>query len=206
MGINNSGGIGVSFGIPQVLPNYTWATKPPVGAYVGEVISLSDFDGAFFIWNGTRWETKDFEQIQHLVPIPRTTITGATEQVIFQQSVPANFLHLGGLLSPVVMLSKSAAVETLTVRVRFGTAGTVADTLCVTPTAVTASTQLTFGNIHFGLAKTAATTLRLIWNGQASTDITVANMDTNNCFLSVTAQLSVGAETVSLEQAHCLYY
>jgi len=204
--MGNHGGFEGQLSSPLVTPVYTWATKPTVGAYTGQVIQISDFDSAFFIWDGTRWNPKDFEQLQHLVPIPRTTITGATEQVIFQQSVPANFLHLGGLLSPVVMLSKSAAVETLTVRVRFGTAGTVADTLCVTPTAVTASTQLTFGNIHFGLAKTAATTLRLIWNGQASTDITVANMDTNNCFLSVTAQLSVGAETVSLEQAHCLYY
>jgi hypothetical protein len=134
-----------------------------------------------------------------------TSVANTAEQLLDQYLIPAGTLQLGDILRVKLRISKSSTVDSCTARLRLGLAGTVADTV-VSTVAQPATTSRIFFNYREFIPVTS-TSLRRIFPEQAIpfgtsaadvADVMISDI-LNPLYLSVTSQMTTGAETITLK-------
>jgi len=140
-----------------------------------------------------------------------TTAANTNEQIIKNFLIPKGGLQDTNYVQISFSAIKSGTATTETIRVRFGTTGTTADTEIWSNAGMATTNDNVATMIR--IFRVNATTLRLqtITNGlqpfAASTvnfaDVTVSNMDSNATIFIITGQNSTGAETVSFQTFYC---
>lgn len=118
-----------------------------------------------------------------------------------------------GLLSRLELrmsLSKSNTAESVTIRIRCGTTGTISDTQIYTSGSLLVTTNISAGAL-LDFKRTTTTALQKLGAGLSSnayggastvayaTPVTVGVLDDAANYISVTAQSSAGAETITLQ-------
>jgi hypothetical protein len=140
-----------------------------------------------------------------------TTAGNTNEQIVQDFLIPKGGLQDTNYVQIAFSAIKSSTATTETIRVRFGTTGTTADTE-IWSNAGMATTNDNVATM-MRIFRVDATTLRFqtITNGvqpfAASTvnfaDVTVSNMDSNATIFIITGQNSTGAETVTFQTFYC---
>lgn len=202
-----------------VVPTTTWANRPlPVTSYPNATIRITDVGGntgtgggSFFYTNGTRWKPQSAVLLDS-VDTPNSAPANTSENQLNPNHiiVPPGVLGVNGDRLRIRMtLSKNAGAENATINLRFGPLGTTADPIIATVTTLAGANQ-TLGDV-LDFKRTSATTLQK--QGNASTDnsyggansgafpaaVTISNLDGNGMYLSITSQVNVGAEIVTLQ-------
>lgn len=194
-----------------------WAARPAAAGNTG-LVRFSDVGGgtgstgggSLFYSNGTRWKPVNGGALLDAVDTPNISIANTAEQQLNPNhiAIPAGLVGDFDRLRLKLTLSKSAAVDSSTVRVRYGPLGTVADPVITTITVLSAANQSYGAQIDFKRA--SATTLQKLGNADPSTGfngavasavtaaVTVSNMDSNAMYLTISSQMMTGTETVSL--------
>jgi hypothetical protein len=190
----------------QVVKSYTWAGLPAASAYIGVAVVSDIGGGSYWASNGSTWYPLGNRITLYDMPASNAQLCG-TEKIMAQLSIPAGLLKNRDKLRVTYTYTKSSTVETATHNFRLGTAGTVADT-GIAATTAPGGTSVVVGNI-IEFQRASATTLQRLggsvtggYNGPSTTalpaPVTVANMDTNPLFLSLTSVSSANAETYTL--------
>lgn len=204
----------------DVVPTTTWANRPlPVTAYPNATIRITDVGGNtgagggnFFYTNATRWKPSSSSILLDSVDTPNTSVANVTEQNLNGNHIiiPAGVIGVAGDRLRIRMtLTKSAGVDSATIRVRFGPLGTIADPILLTIASL-ATTALSMG-VVVDFKRVSATSVQK--QGSASTDnpyggasigafpaaVAVSDMDATAMYLSITSQMAAGTETVTLQ-------
>lgn len=200
-------------------PAILWAARPtPTSANAGRQIRFTDVGGNvgtgggnFFFSNGTRWKPMNGSIVLDSVDTANSGIANTVEQqlnpnhILIPPAVIGNFDRLRLWVS----MSKNAAVDSTTIRLRFGPLGTVVDPILATITTLATTNQ----SIGFLLEFKRQSSTTMQKQGNASTDVsyngasagaypaavTVSDMDANGMYLSITSQLTAGTEIVTLQ-------
>lgn len=212
VGLSAPGGAGSA-----AIPLLTWANR--ASAVSTGLARFSDVGGGstgtgggnFFFYNGTRWKPMAGSICLDAVDTANSGVANTTEQNLNPNHVliPAGVIGDYDRLRLWVSLSKNAASDSSTIRVRFGPLGTTADPILATVTTL-ATTNQSLGFI-MEFKRNSATTIQK--QGNASTDlsfvgasagaypaaVTVSNMDSNGMYMSITSQLTGGTEIVTLQ-------
>lgn len=206
-------------GLTSPTPAMLWANRPSATtANTGRQARFIDVGGNvgtgggnFYFSNGTRWKPMNGSIVLDSVDTPNSGIANTTEQnlnpnhIIIPPAVIGNFDRLRLWVS----MSKNAASDSATIRLRFGPLGTIADPVLATVTTLATTNQ----SIGFLLEFKRQTSTTMQKQGNASTDVsyngasagaypaavTVSDMDANGMYLSITSQLSAGTEIVTLQ-------
>lgn len=211
----DSGGIGGSSGAQPLVT--TWAARP-AATNNGSLARFTDVGGgtgstgggSLFYSNGTRWKPVNGGALLDAVDTTNTSVANTTEQQLNPNHIviPAGVIGDYDRLRIKLTLSKSAAVDTSTVRLRFGPLGTVADPVLTTITGLAAANQSYGAQIDF--KRVSATSLQKLGNADPSTGfngavasvitstVAVSSMDSNPMYLTISSQMTGGTETVSL--------
>jgi len=215
IGLSGPGGVTSS-----AIPTYTWANRPTgTAAVTGNIARFSDVGGGspstgggnFFFYNGTRWKPMAGSICLDAVDTANAAVANTTEQNLNPNHVliPAGVIGDYDRLRLWVSLSKNAASDSSTIRVRFGPLGTTADPILATVTTL-ATTNQSLGFI-MEFKRNSATTIQK--QGNASTDVsfngasagtypaavTVSDMNANGMYMSITSQMTGGTEVVTLQ-------
>lgn len=206
-------------GTTSATPAMLWAARPtPTTANIGREIRFTDVGGNtgsgggnFFFSNGIRWKPVNNSIILDSVDTANSGIANTSEQQLNPNHIviPAGVIGDFDRLRLWVSVSKDAAVDSTTLRIRFGQLGTVADAVIATITTLASTNQ----SIGFLLEFKRISSVLLQKQGNASTDasytgansgayptpVTVVSMNTNPMFLSITSQLTAGTEIVTLQ-------
>jgi len=189
----------------------SWGSRPSaVTSGIGAVFLCSDIGSSptLMISNGTYWRPINGIAALVMQSADITTVANATEQIFGTQvTIPGNFLQVGCKLRSWISCSKSSTADTMTVRVRLGTAGTTADAQIV-GTSNQATTNVSLGwwaEIHISSATSArklgnASSLQPYPGVSASAipaTVTIPNIS-NTLVLSTSSQSSLGTETNTL--------
>lgn len=186
--------------------SYTWAAKPSAATGNGEIIFVSDVGvgGSFWFSDGSNWRPIGGRVTLHNLAASagsNSTSEAVRSQVLF----PANLLKTGDVIRITLGTAKSGTADTMTFRLRFGTAGTTADTQ-LAASASPATTNQTLGAV-LEFSKASATAVSRRGNGSTvnawigvttsarAADVTVTDMDANAMYLSLTSSMGSGAET-----------
>lgn len=217
----DTNGVMASISLTQAA-SYLWADRPSSLIGKGNQIHILDVGGGalnlglpgggnYFFSNGFRWKPVTDSIVLDAVDTANSGIANTAEQnlnpnhIVIPAGVIANFDRLRLWTS----MSKSAGIDSTTINIRFGPLGTVADPILSTITTL-ATTNQSLG-VLTEFKRLSATTMQK--QGNASSDVsyngasagaypaavTVANMDTNPMFLSITSQLAAGTEIVTLQ-------
>lgn len=185
----------------NALLNYPAATNS------GRIIRVSDLDNILLQSNGTRYKPLGRSAIIGSLDADWTGAASASEQIGFSKLLPAALLATGDRLRMWVSVGKNNTAENFGFRIRFGTAGTTADTTLLGSVNVLTSTALSNGFFvifrreaatserKMGTGVNLTTYMGAANTGAVASAITVSNMDSNPMYLTMTAQMSVGAET-----------
>lgn len=198
---------------PTAAPVYTWATRPAAAGRTGAQIRISDVgggnpttgEGTVFVSDGKRWKPLNKETLLDAIDTANAGTAVATEQQLNPNHAPLPAGLLGDFDRLMVQLSvsKNGATDGVTLRLRFGPLGTVADPVIAT-IAVAAANQ-SYGTV-MTFKRLSATTLEQEGNGDPSASfngpstlaapsaVVVSSMDVNTMYMSVTAQMGTGAE------------
>ena len=204
-----TGGIELSAGgvTSYILQNYTWATLPTASSVSGMQARVTDLNNAVFESNGTRWKPVNGRAVIASVDAA-TSMSGITETIVFQKLIPANVIKNSDRLCIKCTFSKSGVSESTTFTVRVGKLGTIADTSL--QSAIILSTTTVSAGIYDDFKRISATSLQKMGNGSQSTQynggstaavptaVTVANLDSNPVYLTITFTQSAAAETATL--------
>lgn len=187
----------------------TWANLPAAASFQGRICRVSNLNNALFESNGTRWKPVNGRALIGSIDTD-VTMTGTTETVMFQKLFPAGALRNGDVLSLVYSIGKSGTSETTSVGIRLGAAGTTADT------SLSAFGPMTTTNQSAGLwaeySRVSATSVEKCGSGANNSafvgpaattlnaPVTVANMDSNAVYLSLTMAQSAAVETATLRR------
>lgn len=206
-------------GTTSATPAMLWAARPtPATANIGREIRFTDVGGNvgtgggnFFFSNGTRWKPVNNSIVLDSVDTPNAGLANTAEQNLNPQHIviPSGVIGDFDRLRLWVTMSKSAAVDSTTINIRFGPLGTIADPSLATITTL-ATTNQSLG-VLLEFKRRSSTTMQK--QGNASTDVsysgasagaypafvTTANMDTSPMYLSITSQLTAGTEIVTLQ-------
>lgn len=212
--------IGVTGGTNAATGSSAWASRPAVSSVpLRTMLWMTDVGagtnnlggGSLFFTNSTRWKPVNSGVLLDAVDTTNTSIANTTEQNLNPNriGIPGGVIGNFDRLRLWVSLSKSGTVDSTTLQIKFGPLGTIADPSIGTITTLATTNQ----SIGFLLEykRLSATTIQK--QGNASTDVsfngasagafpaavTVANMDNNAMFLSITSQMTTGVETVSLQ-------
>lgn len=160
--------------------------------------------------SGNRWVPVNGIAALASVPAASSNVTTTTEAILMQVQLPTalgvlNLLQNLDRLLISATLSKSAGTETLTTRLRVGTAGTTADTAVFTSTSQLAGSARA-ANVSYELKRMSATSILALTSPSPTTAfgaaVTVANLDTSaQIYVSLTGQFATNAtsETARLE-------
>lgn len=181
----------------------------PASTNNGRILSLSDLSGMLVRSNGIRY--RPVNRISVVGSLDTTWIGSASssEQISFSSLFPAAFNSDGDLFRVTVAAGKTNTSETFDAAFRFGTSGTVADT-AIQPSFNCMISTKSIGYVQL-FRRESATTIRRL--GSASNlatfsgighaldinaAVTVANMDSNPMYLTLTSKMSVGVEIPSV--------
>lgn len=190
----------------QITKSYTWASLPAPAAYTGIALVSDIGGGSYWVSNGTIWYPLGNRVTLYDMAAANAQLCG-TEKIMAQTLIPAGLLKNRDKLRVTYTYIKSAAVETATHNFRFGLAGTIGDAGVAATTAPGAA-NISVGNV-IEFQRASATTLQRLGNGVSGgyngpgttafpAAVTVANMDTNAIYLSLTSVSSANAETYTL--------
>lgn len=211
----DNGGIGGSAGAAPIVT--TWAARPSA-ANNSSILRVTDVGGgtvgtgggSVFYSNGTRWKPVNGGAILDAVDTANISVANTVEQQLNPNHavIPAALIGDYDRLRLKLTLSKSAGVDSSTIRLRYGPLGTIADPVITTIT-VLAGANLSYG-AQIDFKRASATTLQKLGNADPNTDfngavasalpapVTVSNMDSNAMYLTISSQMTAGTETVSL--------
>lgn len=124
-------GIGVSsvVGSALFLGDATWASLPSAATYNGWYVWITNAGAGGSLWrsNGTRWKPVNGTATLATLDTTSANIPNS-EAVVFQYQLPAGLWQVPDKLRLYLTFTKSGTTDSLTYRVRIGTAGTTADT------------------------------------------------------------------------------
>jgi len=197
----------------------TWANRALFQTQVGRQVRFSDVGsgdagtggGNVFWWSGTKWKPIGSNILLDAIDTPNTSIADATEQQLNgnHQLLPAGLINNGDRLLILLTASKNNTAETCTIRLRFGPTGTAADPVIATITTLAGANQSLGSQLEF--KRLSATSLQKEGNADTSVSfggaiavafpapVAVSNMDSNAMYLSITSQMSVGAELCTIQ-------
>lgn len=208
---NTVGIVDLSGLILPIIVNSTFAnlaSRFPAINNSGRICRITDMNNALFESNGARY--KPINAVALIGSLDtEASMTGATETIMFQKSLPAGVLQNNDRLRVYYTGSKNGVAETATYTLRLGTAGTIADPIIQTFSAL-ATTQISTGVMQ-EFKRLTATTIRKLGAGSSATSFTaggstaaiatpvsVSNMDSNNMVLTLTMTSSAAVETVTV--------
>jgi len=196
-----------------------WGSRPNPLLNIGSQIRFTDVGGgtgnvsggSVFVANAFRWKPLNASIVLDSVDTANSAIANTTEQnlnpnhVVIPAGVVGNFDRLRLWVS----LSKNGSVDTSLIQIKYGPLGTTADPVLATITTLATTNQSLGCLLEF--KRLSATTMQK--QGNASTDVsyngssggaypgavTVANMDTNPMYLSITSTMTTGAEICTLQ-------
>lgn len=211
----DNGGIGGSAGAAPIVT--TWAARP-AAANNSSLVRFTDVGGgtasagggSLFYSNGTRWKPVSGGALLDAVDTANISVANTTEQQLNPNHIiiPAGLVGDYDRLRVKLTLSKSASVDSSTVRLRYGPLGTIADPVITTIT-VLAGANVSYG-AQIDFKRASATSLQRLGNADPSTGfngavasavsapVVVSNMDSNAMYLTISSQMTGGTETVSL--------
>jgi len=167
--------------------------------------------GNILYWTGTRWKPVGSNMLLDSIDTPNVAAANAAEQQLNPNHVAVNagLLQDGDRLRISLTASKNAGTEACTIRLRYGPLGTTADALLATVVSLSGANQSTGVQLEF--KRTSSTTLQKEGNADTSTSfaggvtgafpaaVTVSDMGITPMFMSITTQMSVGAEIATLQ-------
>lgn len=180
----------------------------PVTGSEGDLISVADLGGAKFEWaSGGYWRPLNGRAVLYSLPAPVLGLTGTTEQVLAQVTIPAGVLRVGSRLQIFGAISKLLAgvpdtVDTQTLRVRAGATGTVADASVFARSGTTSAHDS--GEIFIvvdsltSISPAGVNTATPFSgpSGVALTPVTVPDVSTTPLILTLTNKLTTGTPNV----------
>lgn len=215
------GGVGAPGTATDVAPvSALWADRAPLQTQVGRQVRFTDVGGGSgnvsggttMIWNGTRWRPLSGVVTLDAIDTANVGTTGTAEQQLNPNriAIPAGLMVNGDRIRVITSASKSGASDSCTLRLRFGANGTVADTLLTTISSLAASNQ-SYNDI-FDYKRISATQVQQQGNqtfkgasvAAYPAAITVANMDSNAMFLTISGQMATGTTEVPTVQNYTL--
>lgn len=200
--------------LPIALSALPLPAQRPIGSGIllDNLITNSNATGPKQLANdGTQWRL--------LAPadllVDTAFITGAantSEQFLKSYNIPANLLRMLRYFEVKVLYAKSGAAETCTLRARLGTAGNASDVAILTNSSTLSGTNraATIHGSHFASSNTQLRGLGrdsgfgvggFIAGGTTTTyptNYTVPALDVTPLILTISAQMSVGAETATI--------
>jgi hypothetical protein len=205
-------------GVPIIPQSALWANRAQFQS-LGRQVRFTDVGpsesgtggGNLLYWTGVRWKPVGSNLLLDAIDTPNVAAANAAEQQLNPNHVAANagLVQDGDRLCILLTLSKNNAVETCTVRLRYGPLGTTADPVLATITTLAGASQSIGVMLEF--KRTSATTLQKEGSADTSNSfggasasafpaaVTVSDMGTNPMFMSVTTQMSVGTEIATLQ-------
>ncbi|MGU3629841.1 hypothetical protein [Comamonas sp. C24C] len=217
------GGVGAPGTATDVAPvSALWADRVPLQTQVGRQVRFTDVGGGSgnvsggttMAWNGTRWRPLSGVVTLDAIDTANVGAADTTEQQLNPShiAIPAGLIVDGDRIRIVISASKSGASANCTIRVRFGPAGTVADQLLTTISALSASNQ-SYNDI-FDYKRTGATAIQQQGNqtykGASSAafpaPITVANMGANAMYMTISAQMGAATEAPTIQNYTLEWY
>lgn len=196
-------------GIAGTIPATAYASLPPAANGTGQLVYSTNIGGGNLLMStGTRYKAVGGNALLDSIDTPNTgTLTTTEEQLnLTHRQIPANTFQGFDRFRVFLSFRKSGAVDTATFRLRFGTAGTVADPIIYT--LVLGTTNRTWaGFVEFKC--TSATAVQLQGNGEGTftgfstsdtaAAVTVSNLTANGMYLSITSQMTAGTETATVQ-------
>jgi len=211
--------VGGVFGTTNNPAAFTWAAKPSATGRTGLMIRITDVGagqlgtggGTLWMSNGTRWKLSNNQGVIDSIDTENASAGNTTEQNLNPNHnlIPGGVIGLYDRFYVEFTPSKSGTTSNCTLRLRFGSAGTVADTVIATISDLAATNQT--GGYRLGFKRTSATTIQRLGNNNAANsysgattgafgaDITVPNLDSVGQYLSITSQIDAGTEIVTIK-------
>ena len=204
-------GINVGDGITYDVVDYTatlFVNLPDpttVQAGIPHYVSNVGVGGSQWYSDGVRWRALGGTVVLKNNYTDANTVANTNEQILDQFLIPAGLIKIGDIVRVKNRNDKSSTVDTCTTRLRLGTAGTVADAN-ISQTAQPATTSRTMYMLKEFVFVSATSVRRATMETAASTgastaiaaDVTVSNVS-NALYLSLTTQMTTGAETMTLK-------
>lgn len=205
-------------GSSSTVGSTTWANRP-AAADNSSLVRITDVGGGpagtgggtLMYSNGTRWKPVNGAVLLDGIDTANVGAANTTEQqlnpnhVVIPAGVVGNFDKLRVMLT----VSKSAGVDSATIRLRFGPLGTVADPAIATITAL-AGAQQTFATI-MQFRRASATSIQRLGNADSASSyqgasagayqaaVAVSSMDANPMYMTFSVQMTGGTETPTLQ-------
>ena len=203
----------------SIVSSMLWAARPTPAAALGQILRFTDVgggnpgpSGGLFLWsNGTRYRPIGGAVALDEVDTPNVGLANTLEQQLNPNhvAIPAGLLQDFDRIRLRISASKNGSSDSATIRLRYGPLGTAADALIATIPAPAVANQ-SFG-VMIDFKRLSNTSWRQLGNadpsqsmlgsstGAPASAVTVANMDTNAMFLSITMQMTVGSEIPTLQ-------
>lgn len=193
----------------------TWANISASSPASGTVVRVSNIGstgaGSFWIRGTSRWYPLNSSVGVYQQDTPQTGITNAAETIVAQLLIPAGVLQVGDRVRVYATISKSGTTDTANIGFRFGTAGTLSDTLIGSGTSLSAANR-SIGTIWDYKLVTATTIQRQgtpagagaysVANAVAfPAAVTISSAAANALYFSVTLVSSSTNDTVGLQDA-----
>ncbi len=217
------GGIPAAGTVTDVAPvSALWVNRAPLQTAPGRMVRFTDVGGGIggvaggliLVWNGSRWRPVGTNALLDAIDTANVGVTGTAEQQLNPNhiSAPAGLFVNGDRMRVIVSASKNGTSDSATLRLRFGPTGTTADQLLTTISSLSTSNQ-SYNDV-FEFKRNSATSIQQqgaqTFKGASASayppDVTVANMDVNPMFLSVTAQMANGTEIPTIQDYKWEWY
>lgn len=205
-------------GVPVTPQAATWATRASY-QQLGRAMRFTDVGGGtlaagggtVWIWNGTRWKPQNGNVLLDAIDTANPAVASAAEQQLNPNhaAIPAGVIQQFDRLWLRLSASKDAAVDTCTLRLRFGPLGTTADPVLTTITAL-AGTGVSLG-VFEEFKRITATSIQKQGNANSASSfngadtgafpaaVAVSDMDANIMYFSLTSQLPGGTEIATIQ-------
>jgi hypothetical protein len=209
IGLETADGVAVS----GAAPAYTWAGKPTAAAgNAGTIIRITNIGTSSFgsLWqsNGTRWYPLNGHLTLNEISAPIVSNGTTTNTVLNAVLIRAGSFQNGDVIEVYPFLTKSNTSDTNTSQMYIGTSSSTIGTNLNISMAQPATTNLEATPV-WRLKRLSATSVKAITIGGATglgssavvhAAVTVPNMDTQDTYLQMSAQMSTGGlATVQLD-------
>ena len=186
-----------------------------MSGYMAKVSDIGGTTGTLFISDGVRWKPVNGVTTLYSSDSASSAMSGIAETVQCSFLIPRGLLKVGDRLVCKISQSKSSTAETVTTRVRMGTAGTTADAqICAL--ALMSTTNISLGwtldlrvNSLTTVKKLGASSVNLPWGvatGVTPAPVTVPDLSANDVYLTFTSFMSSTVETTKIEDLSIEYH
>jgi hypothetical protein len=209
IGLETTTGVAVS----GAAPAYTWAGKPTAAAgNAGSIIRITDIGTSSFgsLWqsNGTRWYPLNGNLTLNEISAPIVSNGTTTNAVLNAFLIKAGSFQNGDIIEVYPSITKNNTSDTNTSLLYISTSSSVIGTSLNISMAQPATTNLEAFTV-WKFKRLSATSIKPLTVGGATgfgtstsvhASVTVPNMDTQDTYLQLSAQMSTGGlATVQLE-------